>query len=183
MNPIVSGLSSLRSIKEIEVAKEHSVDISAKIDMQAFKDAIVQAQREVVSRYDFKGIVAEIEYNEKAKTVTLTTASDNKLEALEDILVAKLIKRSLSSKVFDKQGIEDCSGSNRRQVFKIVDYIESKEAKKIVAEIKRLKLKVTAQIEGDHIRVKGKQIDDLQKCIKMVREMECEAPLVFENLR
>jgi uncharacterized protein YajQ (UPF0234 family) len=165
------------------MAKEHSFDISAKIDLQAFKDAVVQAQREVANRYDFKGITADIDYSEKAKTLTLVTASDNKLDALEDIVIGKLLKRGLSSNVLDKLSTEDSSGGNRKVVFKVVDYIESKEAKKIVAEIKKLKLKVTAQIEGDHIRVKGKQLDDLQKVIRAVRAMEWDAPLVFENMR
>ncbi len=165
------------------MAKEHSVDISAKIDMQSFKDAIVQANREVVNRYDFKGITCEIDYSEKAKTLTLTTASDNKLEALQDIVIGKLLKRDLSSKVLDEAKTEDSSGGNRRVVYKIVDYIESKEAKKIVAEIKKLKLKVTATLEGDHIRVKSKQIDELQKVMKEIRSQEWDAPLVFENMR
>ena len=165
------------------MAKEHSVDISAKIDMQSFKDAIVQANREVLNRYDFKGITCEIDYSEKAKTLTLTTASDNKLEALQDIVISKLIKRDLSSKVLDEAKAEDSSGGNRRVIYKVVDYIESKEAKKIVAEIKKLKLKVTATLEGDHIRVKSKQIDELQKVIGEVRSQEWDAPLVFENMR
>jgi len=165
------------------MAKEHSIDISAKIDMQAFKDAIVQANREVVNRYDFKGITCEIDYSEKAKTLTLTTASDNKLEALQDIVIGKLLKRDLSSKVLDEAKAEDSSGGNRRIIYKIVDYIESKEAKKIVAEIKKLKLKVTATLEGDHIRVKSKQIDELQKVMREIRSQEWEAPLVFENMR
>lgn len=165
------------------MAKEHAFDISAKIDLQAFKDAIVQAEREVGSRFDFKGIAAEIDYSEKAKTLTLVSASDNKLEALEDIVIGKLLKRGLASNVLDKLSTEDSSGGNRKQVFKVVDYIEAKEARKIAAEIKNLKLKVTAQIEGDHIRVKGKQIDDLQKVMRSIREMEWDAPLVFENLR
>ncbi len=165
------------------MAKEHSFDISAKIDLQAFKDAIVQAEREVANRYDFKGIAAQIDYNEKAKTVTLVTASDNKLEALEDILISKLLKRGLASNVLDKLSTEDSSGGNRKQLFKVVDYIEAKEAKKIAAEIKNLRLKVTAQIEGDHIRVKGKQLDDLQKVMRAIRAMEWDAPLVFENMR
>lgn len=165
------------------MAKEHSFDISARIDLQAFKDAIVQAQREVANRYDFKGITAEINYNEKVKTVTLVTASDNKLDALEDIVIGKLIKRGLASNVLDQQSVEDSSGGNRKQLFKVVDYIEAKEAKKIAAEIKNLGLKVTALIEGDHIRVKGKQLDDLQKVIRAIRAMEWDAPLVFENMR
>jgi len=165
------------------MASEHSFDISAKIDMQAFKDAIIQAEREVGTRYDFKGITADIDYNEKAKTLTLVSSSDNKLDALVDIVIGKLLKRGLTSNALDKQGVEDSSGGNRKQVFKIVDFIEAKEAKKIVAEIKNLKLKVTAQIEGEHIRVKSKQIDDLQKVMRAIKGMEWDAPLVFENMR
>lgn len=165
------------------MAKEHSFDISAKIDMQAFKDAIVQAEREVATRYDFKGLTAEIDYNEKGKTLTLVSSSDNKLEALVDIVIGKLVKRGLASNVLDEVSVENSSGGNRKQIFKIVDYIEAKEAKKIVAEIKKLKLKATAQIEGEHIRVKSKQIDDLQKVMREIRAMEWDAPLVFENMR
>lgn len=165
------------------MAKEHSFDISAKINMQNFKDAIQQAEKETVARYDFKGITAEINYNEKAKTLTLTSSSDNKLEALVDIVIARLLKRELSSKVLDEATVADASGGDRRQVFKVVDYIESKEAKKIVAEIKTQKMKVTAVLEGDYIRVKGKNLDDLQKAMKHIRGMEWDAPLVFENFR
>ena len=165
------------------MAKEHSFDISAKINMQDFKDAINQAIKETTTRYDFKGITAEIDYNEKAKTLTLTSSSDNKLEALEDIVIGRLLKRELSSKVFDETSTVDASGGDRRKVFKIVDYIESKEAKKITAEIKTQKMKVNAQIEGDYIRVKGKNLDDLQKAMKHIRSLEWDAPLIFENFR
>ncbi len=165
------------------MAKEHSVDISAKIDMQHFKDAIQQAEREVGTRYDFKGITADIDYNEKAKTLTLTSSSDNKLEALQDMVIARFLKHGLSSKVLDEAKTEDSSGGNRRVVYKVVDYIESKEAKKIVAEIKKMKIKGSATLEGDYIRVKSKQIDELQKVIREIRAMEWDAPLVFENMR
>jgi hypothetical protein len=165
------------------MAKEHSFDITAKIDMQLFKNAINLVDREVANRYDFKGTPYEINFKEKEKVLVLVASSDNKLDALKDIVVAKLLKQGLSSKVLDELRVEDASGSTRKATFKIVDYIESKEAKKIVADIKKLKLKLTAQIEGDSIRVKGKNLDDLQKVIKMVREGEWEAPLVFENMR
>jgi uncharacterized protein YajQ (UPF0234 family) len=165
------------------MAKEHSMDISAKIDMQNFKNAINLVDREVSNRYDFKGTTYEINFKEKEKVLILVASSDNKLEALKDIVIAKLLKQKLSSKVLDELRVEDASGKTRKATFKIVDYIESKEAKKIVADIKKMKLKVTAQIEGDSIRVKGKNIDDLQKVIKMIRDGEWEAPLVFENMR
>jgi cyclic-di-GMP-binding protein len=165
------------------MAKEHSFDISAKINLQDFKDALNQVDREVSNRYDFKGTTYEVNYREKEKVLVLVASSDNKLDALADIVIAKLLKHKLSSKVLEELRVEDASGGTRKRTYKVVDYIESKEAKKIVADIKNLKLKVTAQIEGDSIRVKGKNLDDLQKVIAEIRAGEWEAPLVFENMR
>ncbi|MEA3521586.1 MAG: YajQ family cyclic di-GMP-binding protein [Campylobacterota bacterium] len=165
------------------MAKEHSFDISAKINLQDFKDALNQVEREVSNRYDFKGTTYDINYRENDKVLVLVASSDNKLEALVDILIAKLLKHKLSSKVLDELRVEDSSGGTRKATYKVVDYIESKEAKKITADIKKMKLKVTAQIEGDSIRVKGKNLDDLQKVIAEIRSSEWEAPLVFENMR
>jgi len=165
------------------MAKEHSFDISAKIDGQNFKNAINLVDREVSNRYDFKGTTYEVTHNEKAKTLVLIASSDNKLDALKDIVIAKFLKQGLSSKVLDELKVEDSSGGNRKVTFKVVDYIESKEAKKITADIKKMKLKVNAQIEGDYIRVKGAKLDDLQKVMSEIRAGEWEAPLVFENMR
>ena len=163
--------------------KEHSFDISAKINLQDFKDALNMVEKEIANRYDFKGTPYEVNYKEKEKALVLVASSDNKLDALKDIVISKLVKRGLSSKVLEEQRVEDASGGTRKVTFKVVDYIESKEAKKIVAEIKNLGKKVTAQIEGDSIRVKSKQIDDLQLVMKTIRGMEWDAPLVFENMR
>ena len=165
------------------MAKEHSFDISAKIDMQDFKNAINLVDREVSNRYDFKGTTYEVTFKEKEKNLVLIASSDNKLDALKDIVIAKFLKQGLSSKVLDELRVEDSSGGNRKATFKVVDYIESKEAKKIAADIKKMKLKVTANIEGDAIRVKGAKLDDLQKVMQMVREGEWDAPVVFENMR
>lgn len=165
------------------MASEHSLDISAKIDLQAFKDAMAQSEKEVIGRYDFKGVVYEINYREKEKQLVLVASSDNKLDALKDIVIGKLIKRGLSSKALEELKTEDASGGSRKATYKIVDTIESKEAKKIIAEIKALKTKASAVIEGDYIRVKSKQIDELQKIMAHIKGMEWEAPLVFENFR
>lgn len=165
------------------MAKEHSFDISAKIDTQRFKNAVNLVEREVANRYDFKGTTYEVNFKEREKLLVVIASSDNKLDALKDIIIAKLLKQGLSSKVLDELKTEDASGQTRKTTYKIVDYIESKEAKKIVAEIKKLKLKTTAQIEGDSIRVKSKQIDELQKVIKQIQSLEWDAPLVFENMR
>jgi len=165
------------------LAKEHSFDITAKIDIQNFKNAINLVEREVSNRYDFKGTSYEVDFKEKEKVLVLIASSDNKLDALKDVVVSKFLKQGLSSKVLDELRVEDSSGGNRKATFKVVDYIESKEAKKITADIKKMKLKVTALIEGDSIRVKSAKLDDLQEVMKMVREGEWEAPLVFENMR
>ncbi len=165
------------------MAKEYSFDISAKIDMQSFKNAINSVDKEVANRYDFKGTTYEVDFKEKEKQLVLVASSDNKLDALKDVVITKLLKQNLSSKVLEEVRVENASGNTRKATYKVVDYIESKEAKKIVAEIKNLKIKVTAQIEGDSIRVKGAKLDDLQKVIATIRSMEWEAPLVFENMR
>ncbi len=165
------------------MAKEHSFDISAKIDIQIFKNAINLVDREVANRYDFKGTTFEVTFKEKEKQLVLIASSDNKLDALKDVVITKLLKQGLSSKVLEEVKVEDSSGGNRKATFKVVDYIESKEAKKITAEIKNMKLKVTANIEGDSIRVKGAKLDELQKVMAMVKEGEWDAPIVFENMR
>ncbi len=165
------------------MAKEHSFDISAKIDMQNFKNALNMVDREVANRYDFKGTTYEVTFKEKEKVLVLVASSDNKLDALKDIVVSKFLKQGLNSKVLDELRVEDASGNTRKATFKVVDYIESKEAKKINAEIKKMKLKVNSQIEGDSIRVKGKSLDDLQKVMRTIKEMEWDAPLVFDNMR
>ena len=165
------------------MAKDHSLDISAKINMQDFKDAIQQVLKEVDNRYDFKGTTYSVEYKEGEKVLVLVASSDNKLDALKDIVVARLLKHKLNSNALDELRTEDAAGGTRKATYKVVDYIESKEAKKIVTEIKSLKKKVTAQIEGDTIRVKSPQIDTLQLVIKHIRSLEWDAPIVFDNMR
>ena len=165
------------------MAKEHSFDITAKIDLQNFKNAINLVDREVANRYDFKGTTYEVTFKEKDKVLVVVASSDNKLDALKDIVISKFLKQGLSSKVLDELRVEDASGGTRKATYKVVDYIESKEAKKITADIKKMKLKVTAQIEGDYIRVKGAKLDDLQKVMKEIKSGEWDAPLVFENMR
>ena len=165
------------------MASEHSFDISAKIDMQNFKNAINLVDREVSNRYDFKDTTYDINFKEKEKLLILIASSDSKLDALKDIVISKFLKQGLNSKVLEELRVEDSSGGNRKATFKVVDYIESKEAKKITADIKKMKLKVSAVIEGDSIRVKGKKLDDLQKAMTEIKQCDWDAPLVFDNMR
>ena len=165
------------------MAKEHSFDISAEIDKQELKNAIEQAKKEVGSRYDFKGIAAEIDYNEKTKSITLLCTSDNKADARKDILLSKMIKRCISPKALSETKREQASGGNVRVFINIKDSISSDDAKTIVKEIKALKLKVQASIRGDIVRVVGKSIDDLQNCIKAIKEKDMDLPLNFINMK
>jgi uncharacterized protein YajQ (UPF0234 family) len=164
-------------------SKEHQFDISAKLDMQEMKNAVVQTQKEVDNRYDFKGIEKDIDLNQGAKTLTLTSGSDNKIDAIKDILLSKMNKREISINSLEELKTEDSSGGNRKFTYKIVDTIEKDEAKIIQTEIKSLKLKVSAVNQGDEIRVSGKNLDDLQTVMKHLKGLELKAPLVFDNFR
>lgn len=164
-------------------AKEHHFDISAKLDMQEMRNAVIQAQKEIETRYDFKGITKEITLNEAAKSIVLISASDNKVDAIYDVLISKMNKRGISINSLEELKKEDSSGGNRKYSYKIVDTIEKDEAKTIQTEIKGLKLKVTAVNQGDEIRVSGKNLDDLQAVMKHLRSLELKAPLVFDNFR
>ncbi|WP_368029342.1 YajQ family cyclic di-GMP-binding protein [Arcobacter sp. s6] len=163
--------------------KEHQFDISAKLDLQEMKNAVIQSQKEIETRYDFKGISKEIDLNVGAKTLTLITSSDNKIDAMRDILISKMNKRGISINSLEELKKEDSSGGNRKYTYKIVDTIEKDEAKIIQTEIKSLKLKVSAVNQGDEIRVTGKNIDDLQTVMKHLKTLELKAPLVFDNFR
>ena len=163
--------------------KEHSFDISAKLDMQELKNEVIKAQKEVETRYDFKVLKAEIDFNQGAKTLTLISSSDNKVDAMYDILISKMNKRGLSINSLDEAKKEDSSGGNRKYTYAIIDSIKQDEAKKIQLEIKNLKLKVKAVNQGDEIRVTGKNIDDLQTIMKHLRSLDFKSPLVFDNFK
>ncbi|MBD3793743.1 MAG: YajQ family cyclic di-GMP-binding protein [Campylobacterales bacterium] len=165
------------------MAKDHYFDISAKLDMMEMKNAVVMAQKELATRFDFKGIVAEIDLNEKAKTLSLSSSSDQKIDALKDILIAKLIKRGIAGKSLEEVKTEGISGGNVKVIYRIVDTIDQAEAKEIVKAIKAMKIKVTPSIQGDEVRVSGKKIDDLQAVIQEVKQLDLKAPLSFGNFK
>jgi len=165
------------------MAKEHAFDISAKLDMQEMKNAVVQAQKEMDNRYDFKGITKELDFNQGAKTLTIISSSDNKVDAIYDILITKMNKRGLSINSLDEAKKDDSSGGNRKYVYAIIDSIKQDEAKTIQLEIKKLKLKVKAVNQGDEIRVTGKNIDDLQTIMSHLKSLDFKSPLVFDNFK
>ena len=165
------------------MAKDHYFDITAKLDMMELKNALIMAEKEVATRFDFKGLKAEFNLNESAKTLTLSSSSDSKIDALKDILISKLIKRGIAGKALEEVKTEGISGGNTKVIYRIVDTIDKDEAKDIVKAIKALKIKVTPSIQGEEVRVSGKKIDDLQAVMAEVKTLELKAPLVFGNFK
>ena len=165
------------------MASEHSFDISAEVDMMEVKNALETAKKEIAARYDFKGLAAEVELNEKEKFITLLSSSDNKIDALKDIVISKLIKRNIPPVAITETKRETASGGNLKAMLKLNDTLDGENSKKITKAIKDLKIKVSAQIRGEEIRVTSKSIDDLQECIKLVRGLNLELPISFKNLK
>ena len=165
------------------MAKEHSFDITAEIDKQILKDAYEQAKKVITNRWDFKGITAEFDYNEKAKVITILCSSDAKADAMFDELVSQSIKRNISAKGIKESKRETVGGGNTKVYVSINDTISKDDAKKIVKKIKDLKLKVQASIRGEEVRVVGKSIDDLQTAIAAIKEADLDMPLSFINMK
>lgn len=166
------------------MAKESSFDIVSEFDKQELVNAVDQVKRELISRFDLKNSNSEIELDGD-KTITITTSDDMKLRNIYDILQTKLVKRELSIKILDPQTMEHALGGKVRQVYKLKKGLSAELAKKIVAEIKDSKIKVQASIQGDQVRVVGKDKDDLQEVIKLLRgnSDNYDYPLQFQNYR
>ncbi len=166
------------------MAKDCSFDIVSEFDKQELVNAVDQTMREINGRFDLKGSNSDVVLDAD-KTITITTNDDMKLRNIVDILQSKMIKRNLSIKILDAQTPESALGGNIRQVFNLRKGLTQELAKKITADIKNTKLKVQASIQGDQVRVSGKDKDDLQAVIKMLRSNEDKynVPLQFQNYR
>ncbi len=163
-------------------AKEHHFDLSAKVDIQEFKNALEQAKKEIANRFDFKDDKAkDLDFNEKEKTLTILATSENKAKTIKDILDSKLIKRNLSLRVLKETSKDNASGGNLKITYKLNDALDDKSTKAINTEIKNQKFKVSTQIQGSEIRVKSKDIDELQKVIAHLKKMELDIALSFGN--
>ena len=166
------------------MAKDCSFDVVSEFDKQELVNAVDQVKRELTTRFDLKGSNSDVNLDAD-KSITITTNDEMKLRNILDILQSKMIKRGLSIKILDAQAIENALGGNVRQVFNLKKGLTQELAKKIVADIKNTKLKVQASIQGEQVRVSGKDKDDLQAVIKMLRgnEDNYDVPLQFQNYR
>jgi cyclic-di-GMP-binding protein len=161
-----------------------SFDVVSELDMQEVRNAVDQASREIATRYDFKGTDSSIDLDDTAKTITLRTVTEVKAQAVYQVLEEKLVKRKVSTKALDPGKVEDASGGTVRQVIGLQAGISDEKAKAIAKHVRELKLKgVQAQIQGDQLRITGKQRDDLQQAMQAMREHDFGIPLQFTNRR
>ena len=163
------------------MAAENSFDIACKIDMQEVTNALDQARREIETRYDLKGSKNELTLDKT--DITVAAADDMKLKAVVDILQSRLHKRGVPLKALTYGTVEQASGGVLRQKISLQQGIPIEKAKEIVRLVKDSKVKVQASIHEDKVKVAGKNRDDLQKVIAMVREKDLGIAVSFDNYR
>jgi uncharacterized protein YajQ (UPF0234 family) len=163
------------------MAAENSFDIACKIDMQEVTNAVDQARRDIATRYDLKGSKNEVALE---KTDLVVTAPDDmKLKAVLDILQSKLHKRGVPLKALSYGKVEQASGGTLRQKIALQQGIPIEKAREIVRLIKDTKLKVQASIQEDQVRVSGKNRDDLQQIIALLKDRDLGIAVQFTNYR
>lgn len=161
-----------------------SFDAVLEPDMVAIKNSVSNAQKEIATRFDFKGTSAAVELKEKEKEIQLVGDGDFQIEQVSTVLIGKLTKQGVTVNYLDMSGkIEKIGGDKVRQTYKIKAGIEAELAKKITSGIKNSKLKVQASIQGDEVRVTGKNRDDLQLAIALLKKDFADQPLKYQNFR
>ena len=165
------------------MAQENSFDIVSKVDMQEVRNAIDQAIKEIRQRFDLKDSHSEIKVGEGDKEIDLSSANEYKLEAVKEILGQKLVKRGVSLKNLTYGKLEPAAGQSVRQKISLQQGIPSEKAKDIVRLVKDSKKKVQASIQGDTVRISGKDRDDLQAIIALLKGKDLGVDLQFTNYR
>ena len=165
------------------MAQQNTFDVVSKVDMAEVKNAVNQAIKEITQRYDFKGTNSTIELDEKEHKLVLATASEFTLRSLTDVLQQKLIRRSVSLKALDYGKIELAAKDSVRQTVTLQNGIPMEKAREIVKFIKDTKLRVQASINGDFVRVSGKDRDTLQRIIAVLKENDFGIDMQFTNYR
>jgi uncharacterized protein YajQ (UPF0234 family) len=158
-----------------------SFDVVLEADMIEVKNAVEQSQKEIGTRFDFKGTGAAVE--QKERELTVTADSDFQLQQVRDVLIGKLGKRKVDVRFLEDGEIKKIGGDKVRQVIKVKNGIESDDAKKIVRIIKDSKMKVQAAIQGESVRITGAKRDDLQAAMALLRKDATDLPLEFNNFR
>ena len=165
------------------MAKDHSFDIVSKVDLQELKNALQMAQKEIQTRFDFKGSSAGVLFEEDPPALKLTADHTVQLKSVVDVLQGKLVKRGVPLKAFEWKEPEHLPAGGAKQQVVLQQGLSSEKAREVVKAVKGIGPKVEARIEGDSVRVTARQIDDLQEIIQGLRQKEMGVPLQFENFR
>lgn len=161
-----------------------SFDTVLEPNMVEIRNGVDNTAKEINTRFDFKGTGARIEFKEKEKEIALYGDSDFQLDQIDAVLIDKLTKRKVELTYLDRSAkVEKLGGDKVKKVFKVKEGIESDLAKKIVGAVKNSKLKVQASIQGDAVRITGKNRDDLQGAIAMLKKEIADVPLSYNNFR
>lgn len=163
------------------MAADNSFDIVSEVDFMEASNAVQQAMKEILQRFDFKGSASDIKLEKE--TLTLVSDDENKLKSVVDILQGKLVKRGVSLRSLEYGKVEPAAKGTVRQVVTIQKGLASEKAKEIVRFIKATGIRVQAQIQEDQVRVIGKKRDDLQAIIQAVKGHDFGVDLQFTNYR
>jgi len=162
---------------------DNSFDVVSKIEIPEVLNAVQQAQKEIQQRYDLKDSHSSIEFNEKDAKLVLASKDEFKLKAVVDILESKLVKRKVPLKNLSFGAVIPAAGSTVRQEVTLQQGIPTEKAREIVKAIKDAKLKVQASIQGDFVRVSGRDRDTLQQAIQLLRAADFGLEMQFTNYR
>jgi len=164
------------------MASDHSMDIVAKFDMQEMRNAVDQAKKEILNRYDLKDSNIEIDLADDS--IKINATSEFQLDTVYEIIMKRMAGRGLSPKILDRQKFEPAGGMRVRQEVKLVKSIDQESAKAISKLIRDAFPKAKASIQGDEVRVSSKSIDELQETMKLLQSKEeIKVPLFFTNFR
>ena len=158
-----------------------SFDVISKINYPEFDNALANCLREITNRYDFKGLNISIE--RKDKTITTIAPDELKLKQVNELLQVHLIRRKVDPRVITVKSSESAAGTTIRQVSELKEGISQENAKKIIADVKKLKLKIQIKIQGEELRTEGKKRDDLQEAISAIQAIDIGLPIEFVNFR
>jgi len=158
-----------------------SFDTVSEVDKQEIDNAVNQVRKEILQRYDFKGVKTEITLEKDL--IKVLTGDETHMKATQDILMSKAVKRGIDLKSLEIGKTEPAGGQMVRCEIKVIEGIETEKAKKIVVAIKESKLKVQAQIQDNQVRVTGKKRDDLQEVMTLLRAKDFSLALQFKNFR
>ena len=165
------------------MAKDHSFDVVSKVNLQEVRNAVQMAQKEIATRFDFRGSNAGVQFEESPAILKLTGDHQAQLNSVKDVVETKLAKRGVSMKAFAWKAVEALPSGGMKRQADLQQGLSSEKAKEITKTITHLGLKVQPRIDGEAVRVSGRQLDDLQAVIQALKAKDFGVAIQVENYR